>query len=59
MDSLIHISFRYHIGSKKSIAAFFIVPSDRIGGIENKLHRMSDVIFRENYSKKQVQNAML
>jgi predicted transposase YbfD/YdcC len=49
-------AYRYYISSKKSTAAFFHHAIRSHWAIENKLHWMLNVIFGEDYSKKQAQN---
>jgi len=48
---------RYYIGSQKQNAAFFLNAIRSHWGIENSLHWVLDVIFREDYCRKRKDNA--
>lgn len=48
---------RYYIGSKKQNASFFLHAVRSHWGIENSLHWVLDVLFREDYCRKRKANA--
>jgi len=50
-------AYRYYISSKKGTAKYFNHAVRAHWGIENKLHWMLDVSFKEDSSKKQAENA--